>query len=135
MLRSEAAEIAGFGVRQQYPACRSLTVQSATIAYLLPDELRCQLCLEKAQARLSLKATRQFLKRDGFPAYEVKIVLARNSPIGPALAYRDLLIKAGRHAPFAEKVKQTLSPYRNRETSSRARTEHISETTSAGGRS
>jgi hypothetical protein len=81
-------------------------LQSATIAYILPDELRCQLCLEKAEARLSLKATHQFLQRDGFPAYEVKIVLAQNSPLGPALAYRDWLIKAGRHVSFAEKVKE-----------------------------
>src|SRR5215475_2435735 len=81
-------------------------LQSATIAYILPDELRCQLCLEKAQARLSIKAKHQFLQRDGFPAYEVKIALAQNSPLGPALAYRDWLIKAGRHVSFAEKLKQ-----------------------------
>jgi hypothetical protein len=43
-------------------------LQSATIAYILPDELRWQLCLEKAQARLSLKSKHQFLQRDGFPA-------------------------------------------------------------------
>lgn len=81
-------------------------LQSATIAYLLPDELRCQLCFEKTNARLSLRTMHRFLKRDGFPSYEVKIVLAKHSPLGPALAYRDWLVKAGRHVTFAEKVKQ-----------------------------
>ncbi len=79
---------------------------SATIAYLLPDELRCHLCLEKAQGRLALKATHEFLKRDGFPAYEVKIARAPNSPLGPALVYRDFLLKSDRRVSFAEKVKR-----------------------------
>lgn len=79
---------------------------SITLAYLLPDELRCQLCLNKVDRRLALEAKHEFLQRDGFPPYEVNIVLAPHTPLGPALAYREFLRKSGRHVSYAEKVKQ-----------------------------
>lgn len=81
--------------------------QQATVAYLLHDELRSEICLAKEQGRMTIKAAREFLSRDGFPAYEVEIALTENTPLAPALAYRDLLIRAGRFVSFAEKVKRT----------------------------
>ncbi|HEY6404422.1 MAG TPA: glycoside hydrolase [Blastocatellia bacterium] len=46
------------------------------------------------------------MKRDGLPPYEIRIVLTENSPIGPALAYREWLIKTGRFVSFDQKVKR-----------------------------
>jgi len=80
--------------------------ERATVAYLLPNDLRNQLCFDTSRGRLSLKTSHRFIGRDGMPAYEVKIVLAKSSPIGPALAYRDWLVRTGRHVSFAEKVRR-----------------------------
>jgi Glycosyl hydrolases related to GH101 family, GH129 len=81
--------------------------ERATIAYILPDDLRSEVCLGDSQGRLFLNASHQFLKRDGLPPYEMRIVLTENSPIGPALAYRKWLIKTGRFVSFANKTKLT----------------------------
>jgi hypothetical protein len=81
-------------------------LERATIAYILPNDLRSQMCLRGREGKISLAASHKFLERDRFPAYEVKIVLAENSPIGPALAYRDYLSKTGGHVSLKEKAKQ-----------------------------
>ncbi len=80
--------------------------ERATIAYLLPDDLRSKLCFDNSEGKLSLKATHDFLQRDGLAPYELKIVLTENSPIAPALEYRKLLRKTGRFVSFDEKVKR-----------------------------
>jgi Glycosyl hydrolases related to GH101 family, GH129 len=81
--------------------------ERATVAYILPDDLRSEVCFGDSQGRLSLNASHQFLKRDGLPPYEIRIALTENSPISPALAYRKWLIKTGRFASFADKTKLT----------------------------
>jgi hypothetical protein len=81
--------------------------ERATVAYLLPNDLRSELCFGNSNGRLFLKNTHEFLRRDGFPAYEVKIALTGNSPIAPAGVYRDWLIKTGGHVPWARKLKVT----------------------------
>jgi hypothetical protein len=83
-----------------------LELDRATIAYILPNDLRSQLCLRGEGGKIFLTVPHKFFARDQFPAYEVKIVLTQNSPIGPALAFRDWLIKTGRHVSFSEKMKQ-----------------------------
>ena len=81
-------------------------LERATIGYFLPNDLRSQLCLRGDKGKIFLTAPHKFFERDQFPAYEVKIVLTQNSPIGPALAFRDWLVRTGRHVPFTEKLKQ-----------------------------
>ncbi|HEV7377536.1 MAG TPA: glycoside hydrolase [Pyrinomonadaceae bacterium] len=79
----------------------------ATVAYLLTNDLRSELCFGNSNERLFLKTSHQFLKRDAFPAYEVRIALTDNSPIGPAKVYRDWLIKTKGHVSWAQKLRQT----------------------------
>ncbi|HEX8920179.1 MAG TPA: glycoside hydrolase [Pyrinomonadaceae bacterium] len=80
--------------------------ERATIGYFLPNDLRSQLCLRGDEGKIFLSVPHKFLARDQFPPYEVRIVLTQNSPIGPALAFRDWLIKTGRHVSFQQKMKQ-----------------------------
>jgi Glycosyl hydrolases related to GH101 family, GH129 len=79
----------------------------AAITYFLTNDLRSRLCFGNSQNRLFLKTSHEFLKRDAFPAYEVKIALTDNSPIAPAKVYRNWLIKTGGHVSWAQKLKQT----------------------------
>jgi hypothetical protein len=81
--------------------------ERATVAYILPDDLRSEVCFGNSQGRLFLNTSHQFLNRDGLPPYEIRIALTDNSPIGPALAYREWLVKTGRFVSFAQKVKRT----------------------------
>jgi hypothetical protein len=81
--------------------------ERATIAYLLTNDLRSRLCFDNSNGKLFLKTSHEFLKRDAFPAYEVKIALTGNSPIAPAAFYRDWLIKTHAHVSWAEKLKRT----------------------------
>ncbi|HEX8843231.1 MAG TPA: glycoside hydrolase [Pyrinomonadaceae bacterium] len=78
----------------------------AMVSYILPNDLRAKLCLRGVEGRIILTVPHNFYERDKLPAYELKIVLAQNSPIGPALAYRDWLMKTGRHVSFSEKIKE-----------------------------
>ncbi len=79
--------------------------ERGAVAYILPDDLRSEVCFGNSQGRLFLNTSHQFLKRDGLPPYEIRIVLTENAPTGPALAYRDWLIKTGRFVSFAQKAK------------------------------
>lgn len=81
--------------------------EQATVAYLLTNDLRSELCFGNSEGRLFLKNVHEFLQRDAFPAYEVKIALTDNSPIAPASLYRDWLIKTGGHVSWAQKLKVT----------------------------
>jgi hypothetical protein len=81
--------------------------ERAGLAYLLTDDLRSRLCFGNSKGRLFLKAGHEFLRRDAFPAYEVKIALTDNSPVAPAVAYRDWLIKTGAHVSWEQKLKLT----------------------------
>jgi hypothetical protein len=81
--------------------------ERATVAYILPDDLRSEVCFGNSPGptqRLFLNTSHQFLKRDGLPPYEIRIVLTENSPIGPALAYREWLIKTGHFVSFDQKL-------------------------------
>jgi hypothetical protein len=80
--------------------------EQTTVAYILPDDLRSEVCFGDSQGRLVLNTSHQFLKRDGLPPYEIRIALTENSPIGPALAYRKWLIKTGRFVSFAQKAQR-----------------------------
>lgn len=81
--------------------------KQATVAYLLTNDLRSEICFRNSSGKLFLKTSHEFLKRDKFPAYELKITLTDNSPIAPAKVYRDWLIKTGGHVSWAQKLKQT----------------------------
>lgn len=102
--------------REQYLGqCRSMwggllpfwgiETDEAMLAYWLSEDLRSHLCwIDGSDARLALAMVHDFLKRDGLPDLELRIALAPDSPIGPALVYRDWLVAEGRHVTLADKI-------------------------------
>lgn len=80
---------------------------AGTSAYFLTDGLRSSLCwTHRPGSPLSLTLTHEFLDRDGRPPLELHVRLAPDSPIGPALVYRDWLAAEGRLVPLAVKIER-----------------------------
>ena len=105
----------GFWREQFRGQCRSMwggqlpfwgvETDAGILAFWVRRDLRSHLCwTEGPGSRLSLVLVHDFLERDGLPALELHIGLAPDSPIGPALAYRQWLIAENRHVPLADKI-------------------------------
>lgn len=80
----------------QYGAC--------FISYMLPDDLHNELSFQIYENKLSTVTRHSFRKRDNLPSYEVILSLCPPSPIGPALAYRELLISHDKHRSLSQKI-------------------------------
>ena len=73
--------------------------------YFLADGLRSSLCwTHRPGSPLSLTLVHDFLERDGRPHLELHVRLAPDTPIGPALVYREWLDRQGRLVRLADKI-------------------------------
>ena len=80
-----------------------------TFTFLAVSDIRTEVCLATRKGGLSVNASHSFLKRDGAPPYEIEIWPGGESPIAPAIEYREWLIRKGRYVPLSEKIRANPS--------------------------
>lgn len=76
-----------------------------TWTYLAVSDLQTTVCLEDSGGRLTARGSHNFRARDGFPPYEIEIWPGGESPVSPALEYRQWLIEQGRYVTLEEKAR------------------------------
>ena len=73
--------------------------------YLAVSDLQTTLCLSESGERLFAVATHDFRQRDGFPPYQIEIWPGGNSPVSPALEYRQWLVETGQYVTLDQKAR------------------------------
>lgn len=74
------------------------------VSYLTPENERMVYKIKKHQDQLYIASAHTFLDRDHFQTYKVYIHLVGNSPIDPALDYRQWLIEHHKFVSLSEKI-------------------------------
>jgi Glycosyl hydrolases related to GH101 family, GH129 len=76
-----------------------------TFTYLTISDIRTELCTADKNGRIIAAAKHAFLNRDRRPAYELEMWPGGDSPIAPAIEYRDGLVNSGQFVPITEKIR------------------------------
>jgi hypothetical protein len=74
------------------------------VSYITPENNRMRYAVKQENGQLYIGIRHEFLRRDNFSEYVVLIHLTGNSPISPALDYREWLIKHDKFISLKEKI-------------------------------
>ena len=77
-----------------------------TLTFHVLSDIRSELCFSDQQGRIGATLRHEFQSRDEEAPYEIEIWFGADSPIAPALEYRESLKREGKFVPLAEKIQQ-----------------------------
>ncbi len=76
-----------------------------SVTYIMPNDVRARLRPHVGGGRLQIAAKSEFLRRDGFPPFEVLIRVGARDPIAPAREFRRHLAQTGQWRTLRDKIR------------------------------